>query len=152
MRALQASGFLLGAVLLAWVGALADTFVFPMDEVSSRALGSPEFAYGPVLMSRLLVALAGALVFAVSTMVLPQAFQSRGHALGKGAFCGAFYSVSLVALLHLAIWAEMPAAVFALWAVAILLPIGAAWLCSRGALHNNELQRTRPAQAMEPRR
>jgi hypothetical protein len=86
MKTLQASGFLLGALIVGWLGAYADTFVFPMDRTTSRALGSPTFAYGPILLSHALFASAGALVFAVSNLFLGAGAPGLRRALAKGAF------------------------------------------------------------------
>jgi hypothetical protein len=132
MKIPQVGGFLLGAILVAWCAAFADAFVLRMDDVSSRALGSPEYAYGPILISRLLVALVGALVFGAATFLLGNSSASHRRAFGRGASWGAAYSAALAALLHVSLWLDVGAGVLGLWGAAIVLPAAAAWMCAPG--------------------
>jgi hypothetical protein len=113
--------FILAAILVAWFGAYVATFVLPMDEVSSRALGAPQFAYSTILAVRLAVTGLGCLMFAVTRLLTrARPAVSRPGPL-RAMVDGVAYSASVFALSNLT--TIYSGAVPILWLAIVGLPV-----------------------------
>jgi hypothetical protein len=134
--AVNFAGFASGAVGMALLGAYVDAFVLPLDEISVRALGSGEFAYLPILVARLSVAVIGCILFGLGLMLFDkhELRERRATAFVRAILLGAAYSGGLMGLSRVAAW-KGGAFVAVLWGCALAVPPVLSWFASTRSSH-----------------
>jgi hypothetical protein len=121
-RLIHAVAFSVAAIAIAWIGAYLDTFVLPMDETSAHALGSPEFAYGIVVGTRLVVTAISCVVFTVTLLFTRSCNPRSGSGVLRAVAYGAVFSAVVFTLGALA-KVTKGTTVAPMWVVIVAAPV-----------------------------